>query len=141
MARPNNNNFNKEIDPLEKNHTISYLDENDFVKKMRSLRTYCMRSYKDLIFNTDLKKTHTMKDGTYSINLYTSEEFKFVYGQIQLIYTVKNGHTVIENLLPQQILLDGYFNLLDVYKGVPYRNDKDKFKIDLFMFMKKGKCI
>ena len=137
MPKPYHNKFNNHsLEPLDKANTFRYLNENDFTKKMRSLKKYCMRSYKDLIFNTQLREFYSLADGTYIRDLYTSEEFKFVYGQIQLIFSVNAGHVVIENLLPSEILLDGYLNLLNVYKGVPYRNDKDKFKIDLFMCMR-----
>lgn len=137
MPKPYHNNFNNcSLEPLDKANTFKYLDENDFTKKMRSLKKYCMRSYKDLIFNTQIREFYSLDDGRYVKDLYTSEEFKFVYGQIQLIYTVNKGNVVIEDLLPREILMDGYINLLDVYKGVPYRNAKDKFKIDLFMCMR-----
>lgn len=140
MPKPYHNNFNnRSLEPLDKTNTFRYLDENDFTKKMRSLKKYCMRSYKDLIFNTQLKDFYSLEDGVYIKNLYTSEEFKFVYGQIQLIYSVNKGHVVIEDLLPREILLDGCINLLGVYKGVPYRDDRDKFKIDLFMCMRRKK--
>lgn len=120
-----------------KSNSFIYIDENDFTKKLRSLKTYCPRSYKDLIFNIDKRDFHSHIDGKYSKNLYTSDEFKFVYGQISLVYSVDGGNVVIEDLLPSQFFIDGYFNLLDTYKGIPYRNKKDKFKINLFISMKK----
>lgn len=113
-----------------------YLDENDFQKKLRSLKTYCPIAYKDLLFNTNKKELGNFPTGKHVKDLYTSEEFKFVYGQIQLIYSVKDGCVIIEDLRPQQFLLDGYFNLLSIYKGIPYRNNRDKFKIDLMLALK-----
>lgn len=117
--------------------SFTYKDENDFTKKLRSLKTYCPRAYKDLIFNVNKSDLFSLKDGNYQKSLYTSKDFEFVYRQIQLIFTVSNGDVVIEDITPQQFLLDGYFNLLEVYKGMPYRNNKDKFKIDLMLEMKK----
>lgn len=136
MPKPYTDNFSKVITRLDKHFTFRYLDENDFIKKMRSLKTYCPMAYKDLIFNTNKKELRNFPDGKHFLNLYTYEEFKFVYGQIQLVFSVKNGCVIIEDIKPQQFLMDGYYNLLDIYKGVPYRNNRDKFKIDLFRRMK-----
>jgi hypothetical protein len=121
--------------------SFTYENELDFIKKLRSLKTYCPRAYKDLLFNVELNNLHNLENGRHIRNLYTSKEFKFVYGQIQLIFSVNNGDIVIEDISPQQFLLDGYFNLLDIYKGIPYRNDKDKFKINLFSSMKNRSVI
>lgn len=122
---------------IDKSDSFNYLDENDFVKKIRSLKTYCPKAYKDLVFNTDMKALHQLENGKYYKDLYTSKDFKFVYGQIQLVFTVKNGDVIIEDLLPHHFFLDGYFSLLGTYKGMPYRDKKDKFKIDLFVAIKK----
>lgn len=121
--------------------SFNYRNENDFKKKMRSLKTYCPRAYKDLIFNVNMNDLFSLKDGIYKKDLQTSEEFKFVYGQIQLIFSISQGDVVIEDISPQQFFLDGYFNLLEIYKGIPYRDAKDKFKINLFRSMKNGRFI
>lgn len=139
MPRPYHDNLNNEkSNVVVSTQNFKYLNENDFIKKMRSLKTYCPMSYKDLIFNTNKKELHSFPDGRYIKNLYTSDEFRFVYGQIQLVFYVDKGNVIIETLEPQQFLLDGYFNLLDIYKGMPYRNNRDKFKIDLMLKMKIG---
>lgn len=116
---------------------VLYLDENDFKKKLRSLKTYCPIAYKQFIFNVKKELLIDIADGTYFKNLKTSKEFKFIYGQIKLIYTVKNGIIIMESLEPSQFFLDGYMSSLDTYKGIYYRNKQDKFKIDLVMQMKK----
>lgn len=82
---------------------------------------------------------HFQENGNYIHYLYTSPEFAFVYGEIKLIYTVEDGNVIIEDLAPQKLLLDGYHVMLDTYKGVIYRNEYDKFKIDLYMERKKIK--
>lgn len=65
------------------NNSIS--NDNGFTKKLRSLKKYCPQSYKFVIFK--FKDNYlNVEDGEYSINLPTSMEFKFVYGQIKLIY-------------------------------------------------------
>lgn len=122
---------------IDKSNNFYYLDENDFIKKLKSLKTYCPKAYKDFIFNIGMKELHHLKNGRYYKNLFTSKSFKFVYGQIQLVFAVKDDNVVIEDLLPHQFFLDGYFNRLDTYKGMPYRDKRDKFKIDLFNAIKK----
>lgn len=140
MSKRINKKFNnKNLTTVDKFKTFKYLDENDFIKKFRSLKTYCPRSYKDLIFNIDKKEFHTQEDGKYIQDIYTSAEFRYVYGQISIVYTVTDGNVLVEDLLPNEFLLDGYFNMLDTYKGMPYRNQKDKFKIDMFMLRKEEK--
>lgn len=137
MPKRINKKFNnKNLTTIDKFKTFKYLDENDFIKKFRSLKTYCPRSYKDLIFNIDKKEFHTQEDGKYIQDIYTSDEFRYVYGQISIVYTVTGGNVLVEDLLPNEFLLDGYFNMLDTYRGMPYRNQKDKFKIDMFMLRK-----
>lgn len=137
MPKRINKKFNnKNLTTIDKFKTFKYLDENDFIKKFRSLKTYCPRAYKDLIFNIDKKEFHNQPDGRYIQDIYTSDEFRYVYGQISIVYTVDNANVIIEDLLPSQFLLDGYFNMLDTYRGMPYRNQKDKFKIDMFMLRK-----
>lgn len=115
---------------------ISFANENDFNKKLRVLKTYCMRTYKYFIFElTD--KDFESKDGSYSCDLPTSDEFKLIYGQIKLIYTVKNNQITLDDLEPVAFFMDGYMKELNTYKGIYYRDDKDKFKINLLNSLKK----
>lgn len=116
---------------------FKYLDVNDFVKKFRSLKKYCPRAYKELIFKINKDDFYNKPNGRYKIDLYTSREFKYVYGQISLVYSVEDKTVIIEDLLPNDFFLTGYYELLKNYKGIPYRSKKDKFKIDLFMSIKK----
>lgn len=120
-----------------KQKNYRYVDENDFSKKMRSLKTYCPIAYKELIFDVKKELASVHKDGIYERYLKTSDNFKFIYGQIKFIYSVKNGTIIIENLEPQEFLLDGYMFDLEIYKGICCRNKRDKFKIDLFIAMNK----
>lgn len=85
------------------------------------------------IFNNEF---NNKQDGVYTKDIPTFEEFKAIYGQIQLIYSVQNGTVVVEDIKPSEFLLDGYRRDLETYRGMPYRNAKDKFKIDMFMAMK-----
>lgn len=116
---------------------LLYIDENDFNKKIRSLKTYCPIAYKQLIFKVKKELDANVPDGIYRRELESSKEFKLVYGKIELVYRVYKGEIIMENIEPSQFLLDGYMSSLDTYKGICYRDNKDKFKIDLIMQMKK----
>ncbi len=118
---------------LKSTERIMFVDENDFIKKYRGLKKYCPRAYKYLIFEIMNKHNYSDKVGKYEIELPTDERFKMVYGQIKLIYTRTSKAIVLEDIKPSDILEDGYMYLLNTYKGVPYRNEKDKFKIDMAM--------
>ena len=59
--------------PGEKGVIIKYVDPNDFIKQVRGLRTYYMRSYKDLMFNVSFELKKPRQDGDYTIKLYTEE--------------------------------------------------------------------
>lgn len=130
MPRPYNNNFNK---------NYNFYTNNEFNKKLRALKKYCPRAYKYLIFNIKNKNKFEKNEGNYEINLPTSSEFKFLYGQIKLKYYVKNKVPIFTDLEPAQFFLDGYKFDLHTYKRIYYRNDKDKFKIDLMLSMKNMK--
>lgn len=109
---------------------------NEFTKKLRALKKYCPQAYKFILFK--FKDNYlNLKDGEYLINLPTTKEFKFVYGQIKLLFKVKNNNIKFINLEPSGFLIDGYRFDLEVYKSIYCRNIKDKFKIDLMFEMKK----
>lgn len=116
---------------------ISFANENDFNKKLRALKTYCMRTYKYLAFELVDKDLFEIKEGTYFYDLPTSNEFRLIYGQIKLIYTIKNNQIIFDDLEPISFFMDGYMKELNTYKGIYYRDDKDKFKINLSNCLKK----
>ena len=115
---------------------IVFVDENDFNKKYRSLRKYCPKSFKYLCFEILKRDNFEQEDGKYLQNIPTFNEFKAVYGQIKLSYSVKNEVVILENLEPSQFFIDGYKRELDTHKGMPFRNSQDKFKINMVMAMK-----
>lgn len=137
MPRPYNNNFNNKFG-MDNSKTLMYRDENDFIRKLRSLKTYCPQSYKDFIFNVSKESYFELVDGRYSKDIFTSNEFRFIYGQIRLVYSIKDKAVIIEDLEPSQFLLDGYMTKLETYKTMFYRNKKDKFKIDLMFSLKEN---
>ena len=111
---------------------ITYLDEYELKKKLRSLRKYCMRSYKDFIFNIipELKNTN-FKNGSYKKTLTTDSLFKVVYGEIELVYSVCDGVICLEDLVPSDFFVSGFKRELEVYKGIVIRDEKDIFKVNL----------
>lgn len=118
----------------EKGVIITYIDENDFIKQTRALKKYYMRTYKDLFFNVNYKmKQADYEDGDYEIKLYTEESFEKVYGEFILRFYVKNKTIVIKEITPREILIDLHKSLLKTYKGVPYRNEYDLFKIKIMI--------
>lgn len=58
---------------------LLYIDENDFNKKLRSLKIYCPIAYKQLIFKVKKELDASVPDGIYRRELKASKEFKFVY--------------------------------------------------------------
>lgn len=125
-----------ELDPTRK---FQYKDQNDFIKKFRSLKTYFPLSYKNLLFCIDKKRIYSFEDGKYVQELFTTNEIKFVYGSIKLYFSVKDGTVIIEDLEPADFLIDGYSRLLNTYHGIPYRDKKDLFKIKLLKNLKEEK--
>ncbi len=121
---------------LKNSKTTKFIDENDFIKKYRALRIYCPRAFKCLCFEIMNNYLYENEVGKHEIELPTDELFKKVYGPIKLIYSTTDKGIILENIEPSEFLLDGYTYYLDSYKGVPYRNEKDKFKIDFMVGMR-----
>ena len=112
-------------------------DENDFRRKLRSLRKYCPIAYKYFLF--DFKNEVEVENGYYEHSLSTSKEIKAVYGEIKVKYIIDDNTFTLLDIEPAQFLIDGYISDLDIYEGIPYRNERDLFKIRLFNQMK-GMC-
>lgn len=122
------------IKKCKKGKCITYLDENDFIKETKALKKYYMRTYKELIFYTTKElRSSKQKNGDYVVELFTDELFKKVYGQFILKYYVKGKTIVIKGIEPREILIDLYRKLLETYKGLPYRNEYELFKIKIIL--------
>lgn len=131
---------------MEKKYIFEYLDEIDFKKKERSVKKYNMLAYKKLMFeyypnlregkflgNLIEKNKETQK---YVLELPTDSMFAKVHGNLELHYTVYDETKVImlENIIPEDILIDGHRTELTTYKGIPVSKahpEKDIFKINL----------
>ena len=111
---------------------VTYIDENDFIKKQRALRKYFTKCYKYLVFKAIPKlKEPNKKDGIYEVELPSGDLFKRIYGPMKLKFSVQNDIAVLEDITPSELLLNCYMKDLPVYKGLPYDTSKDLFKIKL----------
>lgn len=118
----------------DKEITITYLDFNEYKKLERALKVYLLRTYKELVFkvSSELRKEN-QPNGNYELELYTDEKFKKVYGAIKLHYYVQNKHIVIINITPNEILKNLHKVIPNAYKGVPYTNEKELFRIKMIL--------
>lgn len=111
---------------------IKILDERTYTKKERALRKYFMKAYKYLIFKAvpTLHKENK-KDGLYELDLPSDLLFERVYGKLRLLFKVEKDVAIIEDILPNDILMACFARELPIYKGVPYntRRDLEKIKI------------
>ena len=48
-----------------------------------------------------------------------------MYGTITLKFSVKNDIAIIEDIEPNDILIECYMKNLPIYKGIPYSTQKD----------------
>ena len=116
----------------DKGTIITFIDENGYKKKERALRKYCMRTYKSLIFDVFPSiRNGKLKDGDYEFDLLTDDTFQKVYGKIRISFFVQKNTVVIKDLEPSEILIAMYSLELPTYKGIPYRDEKDLFKIKI----------
>ena len=139
----------------EVKYIFEYLDENDYRKKERSVRKYNMLAYKKMMFEyyTNLRKgkflgklveTKGDVEEKYVLELPTDSMFVKVHGKLELHYTVYKDRKVImlENITPEDILLEGHRAELATYKGVMIsksHTEKDMFKINLLNMLNKDK--
>lgn len=118
---------------------IIYLDENEFKKKMRAVKRYSTNAYKYWLFDVIPKlKIEGKKDGKYELQLPVNEIFQKVYGEVKILLSVQNDVVILEDITPSDMLMEMHNKDLPTYKGVPYRNNKDKFKIDFYKEVKKS---
>lgn len=122
---------------------IRYSDEAHFNKLSRSLKTYNMLAYKDFIFfYMKSLRNHgipgeEIEPGRYRCYFRSNEIFDLVYGKPYFEYSVNGAERTLEKLEPEDFLLAGYRTNLESYKGVPIRDARDRFKVDLAMTMSK----
>lgn len=107
-------------------------------KKEKALDKISRLAYKDLIFNVkDDIKEGRFERGTFNGDIYTvilkqDSVHEFVYGKIEAIFKVDHEKKTYEfiELEPSDFIMEVHRKVLPVYKGVMYRDARDKFKID-----------
>lgn len=110
---------------------IFYDDTKELKNLLRSLRLYNKVAYKQVIFRDRLEELEfeKLKDGTYKAELKTDSLFKKVYGSCEVYMELGKKSIKIIRIEPYDLLMAGYRKILDTYKGIPYRDNKDLFKI------------
>ena len=99
---------------------------------MRSLEKYNRLAYKQLIFKDRFEElTFKPMGDLFEAELITDDLFKKVYGTYRVIADIRNKQVKVLYIEPEELLTDGYIKILETYKGVPYRNSQDLFKIKL----------
>ena len=139
---------------MKNSYVIEYLNENEFRKKERAVKKYNMLAYKKLIFEfyPDFREgsfngvvvSKNAGEGIvkYELKLPTDHTFAKVYHDIILHYTVyeKQKIVMLNNITPDDILMEGHQKELTTYKGVPISKshaEKDMFKINLLNMLGK----
>jgi len=119
---------------------IFYDNTKELKNSMVSLRTYNKRAYKQLIFKERFEElTFKQFEGNlYVAELLTDELFEKVYGKCKVVCEIRNEQAKVLWLEPKELLIAGFRRILDTYKGVPYRNEQDLFKIKVVGGIKNG---
>lgn len=112
---------------------IFFDDSKELKNLLRSLQTYNKRAYKQIIFRERFEELNFIHyaDDIYTAELLTDDLFKKVYGVCKIVVEIKNEQAKILRIEPQEILEAGFKRLLQTYKGCPYRNEQDLFKIKI----------
>lgn len=110
---------------------VFYEDTKELKNLLRSLRLYNKVAYKQVIFRDRLEELEFEEiwDGTYKAELKTDSLFKKVYGSCEVYMELGKKSIKIIRIEPYDLLMAGYRKILDTYKGIPYRDNKDLFKI------------
>lgn len=119
---------------------VFYEDTKELKNLLRSLRLYNKVAYKQVIFRDRLEELEfeKLKDGTYKAELKTDSLFKKVYGSCEVYMELGKKSIKIIRIEPYDILMAGYRKILDTYKGIPYRDNKDLFKIRMMDGLQNG---
>ncbi len=111
---------------------IKYLDEVDYKKKEKALRTYFWKTYDYLMEEIlPILQRENKIDGKYEVDLQAPKLFEKVYGKVKLQFSVRNDVVILEDITPSEMFMEMYLRLLPTHRGIPYRDEKDKFKIEL----------
>ena len=115
-------------------YKITYLDEIEYTKLVKGLKEINMLAYKEIVLK---KKKFNTTPGKHELILTTSEDFKKVHGDIKVIYSATKDTIIIENIEPRDILMEYHKIHKNTYKGIPFVDKKDIFKINLVKELEK----
>jgi hypothetical protein len=111
---------------------IFYEDSKKLKYLIRSLRKYNTIAYKQVTFKENFEELEFKKVGkVYKADLITDKLFERVYGKCKVVAEIRDKQIKVISIEPEELLLDGYMKYLETYKGIPYRNKQDLFKIKL----------
>jgi hypothetical protein len=113
---------------------ITYLDENQCRKLIYGLKEINRIAYKQIIFK---RLEFNQENGKHELLLNTDRNFKQIYGDIKIIYSKIDNNIIIENIEPSRVLMEYHKKRKNTYKGIPFVDQKDIFKINLIREMKK----
>lgn len=112
--------------------SIAFIDKNLYNHKLKALKKYFTKSYKELRFEIIVRLAYENKiEGKYQVEITTDELFKRVYGPMILKFSVINDVAIIEDIEPGDILMACYKKELPIYNGLPYSSKKDLDKIKI----------
>lgn len=115
----------------------SFEDQQMHIKE-KALDKVSRLAYKDLIFNVkeDIQEGRfergTFNGDIYTVKLKQDSVHEFVYGKIEAVFRINEDNKTFEflEIEPADFIMDVHRKILPIYKGVMYRDDRDKFKID-----------
>lgn len=112
---------------------IFYEDSNRLKSLIRSLGKYNRTAYKQVVFKDRFEELEFKQgeNGLWKAELITDKLFEQVYGKYKVVAEIRDKQIKVVSIEPETLLRDGYMKYLETYKGVPYRNAQDLFKIKL----------
>lgn len=126
--------FKKQLPKRINDTNITYLDETQCRKLLRGLKEVNMIAYKQIIF----KKLDFDKElGKHELLLNTNDTFRKIHGDIKIIYSTYKDVICIENIEPSNVLIEYHNKKKNTYKGIPFVDERDIFKINLLREMRK----
>ena len=132
----NKENIFKKILPKRiNNFDITYLNETECRKLVRGLKEVNMIAYKQIMFK---QLEFDKEEGKHELLLNTNDTFRKIYGDIKIIYSTDKDAICIENIEPSNILMEYHNKKKNTYKGMPFIDKKDIFKINLLKEMNKN---
>lgn len=126
--------FKKVLPRYIDNMNITYLDEAQTRKLVYGLKEINKLAYKQIVLkNIDFEK----ENGKHELILNTDKSFKRLYGDVKIIYSTYDKNIVIENIEPSRVLIEYHNRKKNTYRGMPFVDNKDIFKINLLREMEK----